>query len=75
MGKQFWSFWKQTGFYLLASQWKALVMIAIACLLLYLAIAKKFEPLLLLPIAVGVLLTNLPGAGIYHPGAVCGGQG
>ena len=37
-----------------------------ACLLLYLAIVKKFEPLLLLPIAFGMLLTNLPGAGMYH---------
>ncbi len=42
----------------------ALTMIAIACLLLYLAIVKKFEPLLLVPIAFGVLLTNLPGAGL-----------
>ena len=33
---------------------------------LYLAIVKKFEPLLLLPIAFGMLLTNLPGAGMYH---------
>ena len=46
--------------------WKTLVMIAIACLLCYLAIAKKFEPLLLLPIAIGMLLTNLPGAGVFH---------
>ena len=48
------------------SGWKTLVMIAIACLLCYLAIAKKFEPLLLLPIAIGMLLTNLPGAGVFH---------
>ena len=47
--------------------WKYAVMIAIACGLLYLAIVKKFEPLLLLPIAFGMLLANLPGAGIYHP--------
>ena len=39
---------------------KIVIMIAIACLLLYLAIVKKFEPLLLLPIAFGMLLTNLP---------------
>ena len=39
---------------------KTIIMIAIACLLLYLAIAKKFEPLLLLPIAFGMLLSNLP---------------
>ncbi len=46
--------------------WKNLVMIAIACLLCYLAIGKKFEPLLLLPIAIGMLITNLPFAGAYH---------
>jgi oxaloacetate decarboxylase beta subunit len=39
-------------------------MIGVACLLLYLAIVKKFEPLLLVPIAFGVLLTNLPFAGL-----------
>ncbi len=42
----------------------AMIMIAISCLLLYLAIVKKFEPLLLVPIAFGVLLTNLPHAGL-----------
>lgn len=47
--------------------WKYAVMIAVSCGLLYLAIVKKFEPLLLLPIAFGMLLANLPGAGIYHP--------
>ena len=46
--------------------WKNIIMIAIACLLCWLAIAKKFEPLLLLPIAIGMLLTNLPFAGAYH---------
>ncbi len=46
--------------------WQNLVMILIACLLLYLAIVKKFEPLLLCGIAFGCLLTNLPGAGLYH---------
>lgn len=39
---------------------KTIIMIAIACVLLYLAIVKKYEPLLLLPIAFGMLLTNLP---------------
>ena len=48
--------------------WKNLIMIAIACLLLYLGIGKKFEPLLLVGIAFGVLLTNIPGAGLYHMG-------
>ncbi len=46
--------------------WKNLVMIAIACFFMFLAIKKGFEPLLLLPIAFGMLLANLPGAGIYH---------
>lgn len=46
--------------------WQNLVMIAIGCVLLYLAIVKKFEPLLLCGIAVGCILTNLPGAGLYH---------
>ena len=45
--------------------WKNLVMIALACFLLFLAIVKKYEPLLLLPIAFGMLLTNLPGAGLF----------
>ena len=47
--------------------WKNVIMIAVSCILLYLAIVKQFEPLLLLPIAFGMLLTNLPGAGVYHP--------
>lgn len=47
--------------------WRYLVMILIACLLLYLAIAKGFEPLLLVPIAFGMLLANLPGTGILDP--------
>ena len=41
-------------------------MLVVSCVLLYLAIVKQFEPLLLLPIAFGMLLTNLPGAGMYH---------
>ncbi|GAA0127112.1 sodium ion-translocating decarboxylase subunit beta [Clostridium sp. CTA-19] len=47
-----------------AITWKEIVMLAVACLLIYLAIAKEFEPLLLLPIAFGMLLTNLPLADI-----------
>ena len=42
-------------------------MIGVACVLLYLGIVKKFEPLLLVGIAFGCLLTNIPGAGLYHP--------
>lgn len=47
---------------------KYVAMILIACGLLYLAIAKGFEPLLLIPIAFGMLLVNLPGVGITNPG-------
>ena len=46
--------------------WQTLIMFVIAGVLIYLAIVKKFEPLLLLPIAVGMLLTNLPGANLFH---------
>ncbi len=46
--------------------WKYLVMVALACFLLFLAIKKQYEPLLLLPIAFGMLLTNLPGANMFH---------
>ena len=46
--------------------WKTLIMLAISFVLIYLAIVKKYEPLLLLPIAIGMLLTNLPGAGLFH---------
>lgn len=47
--------------------WKAIVMILISFVFMYLAVAKKFEPLLLLPIAFGMLLTNLPFSGMYDP--------
>ena len=47
--------------------WKNLIMIAIAGVLLYLAIRKQFEPLLLLPIAFGMLLVNLPLGGVMDP--------
>lgn len=64
-------FLKSTGFYglfgdFLGSGWKSLAMIALSCFLLWLAIKKKFEPLLLIGIAFGMLLTNLPGANMYH---------
>ncbi len=62
-------FFSGTGFALLfqGGNWKMLIMIAVACFLLYLAIVKKYEPLLLLPIAFGMLLANLPGAGLLDP--------
>ena len=46
--------------------WKYAIMIVVACVLLYLAIVKEFEPLLLLPIGFGMLMTNLPLDGIFH---------
>lgn len=54
--------------------WRNIVMIAIACLLLYLAIVKQFEPLLLLPIAFGMLLSNIPGANMFHESLFAGGH-
>lgn len=54
--------WESSGFALLT--WQNLVMIGVAVVFLFLAIAKKFEPLLLVPIAFGILLANLPGSGI-----------
>ena len=45
---------------------KTVIMFVIAFVLVYLAIVKQYEPLLLLPIAIGMLLTNLPGTGIFH---------
>ena len=53
---------------------KTIVMLLISFVLLYLAIGKGFEPLLLLPIAFGMLLTNLPGAGMYHAEIFEGGH-
>ena len=47
--------------------WRQLVMLFVSFFLLYLAIKKQYEPLLLLPIAFGMLLTNLPNAYMYHP--------
>ena len=65
MLQAFFEFLQNTGFYGLT--FGAVLMIGIACLLLYLAIVKGFEPLLLVPIAFGVLLTNLPFAGMMAP--------
>ncbi|MBR4720513.1 MAG: sodium ion-translocating decarboxylase subunit beta [Clostridia bacterium] len=70
------NFFGQTGFSQIAvgDNWQTVVMILIACFLLYLAIVKKFEPLLLLPIAFGMLLTNLLGAEVYHEALFEGGH-
>ena len=65
------NFWQSTGVYKLinsveAQWWQTIVMLGIVCVLAYLAIVRGFEPLLLLPIAIGMLLTNLPGGGLFH---------
>lgn len=60
------NFLNQSGFSLIMEDPKVIIMLFIACFLAYLAIVKGFEPLLLLPIAFGMLITNLPGAEMYH---------
>ncbi|MDR5659115.1 sodium ion-translocating decarboxylase subunit beta [Serpentinicella sp. ANB-PHB4] len=62
------NFWEMTGFANMT--WQQFVMILVGCFLLYLAISKKFEPLLLLPIAFGMILTNLPLGGIMDEGGL-----
>lgn len=61
-------FSSEMGFtsFFIGEGWKNAVMICVGCFLLYLAIKKEYEPLLLLPIAFGMILTNLPGAGLFH---------
>ncbi|MBQ8651852.1 MAG: sodium ion-translocating decarboxylase subunit beta [Alistipes sp.] len=54
--------------------WGNLVMILIAFFLLYLAIKKEYEPMLMMTIAFGMLLTNLPGAGLFHEELFAGGH-
>ncbi len=68
------NFLQQTGFYMIAQEPRQLIMVVVACFLAYLAIVKKFEPLLLLPIAFGMLLTNLFGAEMYHEEFFGGGH-
>ncbi len=68
------NFLQQTGFSRLMDDPKVFVMMLIAFVLMYLAIKKGFEPLLLLPIAFGMLLTNLPGANMYHTEFFSGGH-
>ena len=62
------NFYREMGFtsFFVGTGWKNLVMLGVGCVLLYLAIKKEYEPLLLLPIAFGMILTNLPGAGLFH---------
>ena len=70
------NFIADSGFYQFfqAGGWRNLVMIAIACFLLYLGVHKKYEPLLMCTIAFGMLLTNLPGANMYHEIFFAGGH-
>lgn len=74
IGNTFLEFLGSMGF--ASITWQQAVMIVISCVLLYLAIVKKYEPLLLLPIAFGMLLVNLPGSGVmdYPEFVVEGGQ-
>ncbi len=64
--------WEDSGFnaifsgFMSDNGWQYLVMLVIGCVLMYLAIVKQFEPLLLVGIAFGCILTNLPNAGLYH---------
>ena len=69
-------FFNQSAFKGFAEEggWRYGVMLVISFVLLYLAIVKKFEPLLLMPIAFGMLLTNLPGAGLFHADLFAGGH-
>ena len=60
--------WSETG--LANFQWPQLVMMVVGCLLLFLAIRRGFEPLLLLPIGFGAILANIPNAGFNEPGGL-----
>ncbi len=68
------NFLRQTGFSMIAENPLCLIMIAVSLVLMYLAIKKEFEPLLLLPIAFGMLLSNLPGADMFHEILFAGGH-
>jgi len=69
------NFIQETGFYRIATgDWKVLIMFVVSFVLMYLAIVKKFEPLLLVPISFGMLITNLPGAEMYHEILFAGGH-
>ena len=72
IGETLLKLWNESGFnaiisgFLSNGGWQSLVMIVIACVMFYLGIVKKFEPLLMVGLAAGCLLTNLPGANLYH---------
>ncbi len=58
------NFWQST--FLANPDWKALIMIAIGLIVLYLGVAKKFEPVLLVPIGFGIIFSNIPGALMFE---------
>ena len=66
--------WETSGFAQIITNWQQAVMIVVALVLLYLAIVKKFEPLLLVCIAFGCLLTNLPLSDVFHSALFEGGH-
>ena len=70
MENGFYQLWLSTG--LANFQWGQILMVGVGGLLLYLAIAKKFEPLLLVPIGFGAILSNIPVAGIAGPDGLLG---
>lgn len=61
------SFWNSTGIaqFFANGGWMNIIMIALGCVLIFLAIKKNFEPYLLIPIALGMILTNIPGSGVF----------
>ena len=69
LGEILLNLWETSGLYGLFGKldWQSAVMIGIACILLYLGIVKQYEPLLMVGIAFGILLTNIPFGDIYHP--------
>ena len=68
MGNILTSFIAESGFAMM--NFKQVIVIAIACIFLYLAIAKGYEPYLLIPIATGMLLANMPGANLMEEGGL-----
>ncbi|AOY75157.1 sodium ion-translocating decarboxylase subunit beta [Clostridium formicaceticum] len=66
MNEVLFKFWNTTAFP--GITWQQVIMLIVACILLYLAIGRKFEPLLLVPIAFGMLMTNLPLSGVMETG-------
>ena len=77
ISKIFESFWNGTGIaqFFANGGWMNVIMLVLGCVLLFLAIKKNFEPYLLIPIAVGMILTNIPGSGVFIKEAVLDSSG